>query len=594
MEARHQELLVQQAVNEEVDHHRLKLLMLKNPEKFAELDWIFPKLARWVKLLRQAEFNVAERHRLAAEAAASPKSKKEPNKAADGGSLEIESLSSLSLSTSSSSTASVQDDGIAESLSCSSLNADRRSHALKQKLDEQSETVSPCGLSALDLLQTHGLRDAFDSMIRGNGGADATDNETFPSTSSSKFEALSRTSLSSSSVYCNRVSASCMRNGGGPIHKSTTDSKSVTVFAKSDTRPIRSSSNNYRSLSQEVLLAAHSSTIVASPSTPSAADSAANAGIGDGNLYRRITNSIGIGALPSQQKDPSSVVLDSGTQWSLLPSNQHSNLSSQSNASTSAYANNSELLLSAMQSPSVDGGSKGAKERTQPTRDGQRSCFSPQFFATASFSDCQQQESTPDDAGTDLSSIALAPDATDANRVAGASSAVAAFASVAKNSSRLKRKVAAMDEMDSVAESSLSSAKSISEALWSQMALEIGRNHESQDEIKAKTRASFSSLSSSSSATSTSVGMNSSASTYRHSRLFSNPTDSGHVSSDNVAPNSAFSYVSEEEVAAKAASASVAGYFHSMHMPMSEEFLVEDEDELYGADRSPARGTQSR
>lgn len=68
MGARYQELLVEQAVNDEVNHHRLKLLMLKNPEKFAELDWIFPKLARWMKLLRQAEHNVAVRHRLAAEA----------------------------------------------------------------------------------------------------------------------------------------------------------------------------------------------------------------------------------------------------------------------------------------------------------------------------------------------------------------------------------------------------------------------------------------------------------------------------------------------------------------------------------------------
>ncbi len=66
MEARHQEILVERAVNEEVNHHLLKLLMLKHPEKFAELDWIFPKLARWVALRRQAEKNVAERHRLAA------------------------------------------------------------------------------------------------------------------------------------------------------------------------------------------------------------------------------------------------------------------------------------------------------------------------------------------------------------------------------------------------------------------------------------------------------------------------------------------------------------------------------------------------
>ncbi len=69
MEARHQEILVERAVNEEVNHHLLKLLMLKHPEKFAELDWIFPKLARWVALRRQAEKNVAERHRLAAAAA---------------------------------------------------------------------------------------------------------------------------------------------------------------------------------------------------------------------------------------------------------------------------------------------------------------------------------------------------------------------------------------------------------------------------------------------------------------------------------------------------------------------------------------------
>jgi hypothetical protein len=64
--ARHR---IERAVAEEVSHHVLKLLMLKHPEKFAELDWIFPKLARWVALLRQAEKNVAERDRLAAEAA---------------------------------------------------------------------------------------------------------------------------------------------------------------------------------------------------------------------------------------------------------------------------------------------------------------------------------------------------------------------------------------------------------------------------------------------------------------------------------------------------------------------------------------------
>jgi hypothetical protein len=70
MKARYHEIRIERAVNEEVSHHLLKLYMLKNPEKFAELDWIFPKLARWVALLRQAEKNVAERDRLAAEAAA--------------------------------------------------------------------------------------------------------------------------------------------------------------------------------------------------------------------------------------------------------------------------------------------------------------------------------------------------------------------------------------------------------------------------------------------------------------------------------------------------------------------------------------------
>ncbi len=107
MEARHQEILVERAINEEVNHHLLKLLMLKHPEKFAELDWIFPKLARWVALLRQAEKNVAERHRLAAEAAeaaavSSPDKELKPNSTANESDLLDSPLAASSLPSSSS------------------------------------------------------------------------------------------------------------------------------------------------------------------------------------------------------------------------------------------------------------------------------------------------------------------------------------------------------------------------------------------------------------------------------------------------------------------------------------------------------------
>ena len=72
--ARHQPVLIEQAVNREINHHVLKLLMLKHPKKFAELDWIFPKLARWLALQRQAEKNVAERDAAKACAANVPNS----------------------------------------------------------------------------------------------------------------------------------------------------------------------------------------------------------------------------------------------------------------------------------------------------------------------------------------------------------------------------------------------------------------------------------------------------------------------------------------------------------------------------------------
>jgi hypothetical protein len=153
MAARHEKVLAERAVTDEVNHHVLKLLMLKHPEKFAELDWIFPKLARWAMLLRQAKHNVAERHRLAAEAAKTAAASNSENDIQQYSTLHesaspLQSLSSpVLLSTrgvepysgsSSNANAAVRSNARKRSFDHIALSTDMQSCATSQSLDEMS------------------------------------------------------------------------------------------------------------------------------------------------------------------------------------------------------------------------------------------------------------------------------------------------------------------------------------------------------------------------------------------------------------------------------------------------------------------------
>ncbi len=467
-------------MNEEVNHHRLKLLMFKHPEKFAELDWIFPKLARWVKLLRQAEHNVAERHRLAAEAAASSKTNNEPQEAARRGNSELGCLHSLSASSStpsSLSSVSVQDmriadtkDDDAELLSSSSTNGDRRSSALSQKSDEHSAVVSPCGSSVFDLLQQHGLQNAFDCFINDSVmsvSADAAASVVFPCTLPSKLETSSLPRRSLSGGTGNLVAGTLNCADLEQVSIGTSESVSARPVA----RPRRSTSNIYRSPTELVLLAAHPPTIVASASKPGASASAASAASSYGASLSRV-----------HELEP-------------------------------AQSTEKAICATIATTNAID---------------------------TAAFA-------------------------------SSASSAVSASASFANPEfvSRRKRKAAVLDEMESKTEASVPSRSVGSEGQRSRMASEAARICPNQNEVAAKSNA-FVSLSSY--ATYSSDGEDISSSTYRHRSKFSKPPLSGHVSSDDLAPNSSYSFVSVDNVAAKAALESAKEYFFSVQIPRSEEY----------------------
>ncbi len=157
--ARHEKVLTERAVTDEVNHHVLKLLMLKHPDKFAELDWIFPKLARWVALRRQAEKNVAERHRLAAEATketAASSSNNVPNQhstthaqcAADSAASPLPTLSSPLLLDTIVITRGDEHD------SCSSLNPNAAVHSNVRKRSFD-QTIPSLDTLSCDASQSH-------------------------------------------------------------------------------------------------------------------------------------------------------------------------------------------------------------------------------------------------------------------------------------------------------------------------------------------------------------------------------------------------------------------------------------------------------